>query len=87
MSLCGDCKMMPLNRCTHVNGRRAATPTTPTDGCGYFTPKQAPKPGLQMTLTVPPVERCPRCQAVVIIDGDNRCCLNCGNAWKGVWGG
>lgn len=44
MPLCGDCQLMPGTRCTHVNGRTAATPTTPADGCSYFTPKAQPDP-------------------------------------------
>lgn len=40
--LCGDCQLMPGDRCTHADGRRAATPTTPAAGCAYFRAKGAP---------------------------------------------
>jgi hypothetical protein len=79
---CGDCKLMPADRCLHQLGRRAATPVTDAYGCSYYTPKQA-APAIRL---IPPVERCPWCQwSSLVIDGENRYCHRCGNAWKGVW--
>jgi hypothetical protein len=84
MPLCESCKNMPHDRCLHQLGRRAATPTTDAYGCGYFTPKV-----MQARTSMLPLipELCPRCARPVAIEGDNRICRNCGNAWKGVWDG
>jgi hypothetical protein len=83
MPLCESCKNMPHDRCLHQSGRRAATPTTDAYGCSYFTPKVVQV----QPVPIARIEVCPRCCRFVTIDGDNRRCLNCGNAWKGVWDG
>lgn len=69
--LCGDCQLMPANRCTHLLGRRAATPTTPAEGCSYFHDRTAP--------LVAQARVCPTCRnAAWYIIAGRQYCQKCG---------
>lgn len=81
---CGDCQLF-AGRCVHVNGRRAATSTTPVEGCGYYAAKAAPLvlPAEAQTAAGLVWSHCPKCSTIKPEDKDGLCrCYTCGMAWR-----
>ena len=81
---CGDCNLF-AGRCVHVNGRRAATSTTPTEGCSYFRTRGAPpvQPAAPHTAVGVAWSACPRCSTLKPQDQDGFTrCYPCQECWS-----
>jgi hypothetical protein len=81
---CGDCQLMPRDRCVHVNGRRAATLSTPAFGCSYFKQKSQPAALLPIPEG-PQAPAGPHCPACLRSCGWEARCATCGSQIEAPW--